>query len=175
MAEAEVRPLEPTDDRTAFRSGNLDLDRFFHRFAGQNQFRHHIGTTYVAVVRGTIVGYATVAASHLEAEAVPARLRRRLPIYPLPVLRLARLAVDERFQGSGIGPTLLRAVLVIAHRMASDVGCIGVVVDAKPPAVPFYERYGFVSLHVRQGELGDRPAPVVMFLPLKDVPPPPTD
>jgi len=44
-----VRRLEPEDDRTNFRSGNVDLDRFFARYAGQNQFRHHIGTTYVAV------------------------------------------------------------------------------------------------------------------------------
>ena len=38
-----------TDDRTRFRSGDADLDRFFQAYAGQNQFRHHIGTTYVAV------------------------------------------------------------------------------------------------------------------------------
>lgn len=172
MAEIEVRPLEPTDDRSTFRSGNDDIDRFFHRFAGQNQFRHHIGTTYVAIAEGAIVGYVTVAASHIEAQTLPRSLRRRLPTYPLPVLRLARLAVDERSRGSGIGLALLRAVFVIAHRLASDVGCIGVLVDAKPPSVHFYERYGFVALDVRQGTLGDRPEPTVMFLPLDAIPAP---
>jgi hypothetical protein len=67
---------------------------------------------------------------------------------------------------------LLRAIFVIAHRMASDVGCIGVLVDAKPQAVPFYERYGFVALDTVQGALGDRPQPVAMFLALKDIPTP---
>jgi hypothetical protein len=38
------RPLAPSDDRAIFRSGDADLDRFFHRYAGQNQFRHHLGT-----------------------------------------------------------------------------------------------------------------------------------
>lgn len=80
MAEVHVRPLEPGDDRSAFHSGDDDLDRFFHRFTGQNQFRHHVGTTYVAAVEGTIVGYATVVASHLEAESLPARLRASLRI-----------------------------------------------------------------------------------------------
>jgi hypothetical protein len=45
----QIRVLAPGDDRGQFSSGNPDLDRFFHRFAGQNQFRHHIGVTYVAV------------------------------------------------------------------------------------------------------------------------------
>ena len=45
----EVRALRATDDRTTFRSGDPDLDRFLAKYAAQNQFRHHIGTTYVAV------------------------------------------------------------------------------------------------------------------------------
>ncbi len=170
MAEIEVRPLAPGDDRETFRSGDDDLDRFFHRFAGQNQFRHHLGVTYVAVEGGTVVGYATVVASSIEAGELPLSARRRLPAYPLPVLRLARLAVDERFTGSGIGLQLLGAVFAIAHRMASSVGCIGVAVDAKPHAVGFYERYGFFPLDVVAGSLGDRPQPVVMFLPLTEIP-----
>ena len=52
----DVRPLRSDHDRTRFRSGDDDLDRFFHQFAGQNQFRHHLGVTYVAVADGAIVG-----------------------------------------------------------------------------------------------------------------------
>src|SRR5258706_10898450 len=95
-----VRKLAPNDDRSRFRSGNPDLDRFFARYAGQNQFRHHIGTTYVAVDKvGVIVGYATVAASELSPETRTSTTRKRRPRYPFPVLRLARLAVDERAKG----------------------------------------------------------------------------
>jgi hypothetical protein len=57
----QIRGLEPGDDRSRFSSGNPDLDRFFHRFAGQNQFRHHIGVTYVAVEGGDILGFVTIA------------------------------------------------------------------------------------------------------------------
>ncbi|HEX9712490.1 MAG TPA: GNAT family N-acetyltransferase [Actinomycetota bacterium] len=170
--EIHVRRLQPEDDRAAFTSGDPDLDRFFHRFAGQNQFRHHIGTTYVAVVEGSLAGYATLAASHIEGEAVPAKLRRRLPDYPLPTLRLARLAVDERFGGRGVGLTLLRSVFDVAIRMKDELGCIGVVVDAKPGAVPFYQRFGFVILDTLEGRLGERPEPVVMFLAMGGIPSP---
>jgi GNAT superfamily N-acetyltransferase len=163
--------LTPEHDRSRFRSGNAELDRFFTQYAGQNQFRHHIGTTYVAIDRvGVIAGFATVAASELAPETIPTSKRRRLPKYPLPVLRLARLAVDEHAQGQGVGSLLLRAVLVLATRMADDMGCVGVIVDAKPDAVAFYDRLGFIRLAVVAGELGDRPQPLPMFLELGQIP-----
>jgi GNAT superfamily N-acetyltransferase len=167
-----VRPLDPSDDRLAFRSGNIDLDRFFQRYAGQNQFRHHIGTTWVAVTGVRIHGFATISAAHLEVGALPDALRRTLPAYPLPVLRLARLAVAEDAKGLGIGRELLRAVFVLAWRMADDFGCVGVVVDAKADAVGFYERLGFGVLVHGQGALGDRPEPTAMFLALGAIPRP---
>ena len=162
-----VRRLEATDDREAFESGDVDLDRFFRRFAGQNQFRHHIGTTYVAVGDdGIIAGFATVTASEIASEKFSVARRRRMPGYPLPVLRLARLAVDRRARGRGTGGLLLRAVFALARRMADDVGCVGVVVDAKPQAVAFYGKLGFLPLEATAGELGDRPLPLPMFIEL---------
>ena len=62
----EIRALREQDDRGSFRSGDEDLDRFFRQFAGQNQFRHHLGVTYVAVDGQNILGFATVSAAHVE-------------------------------------------------------------------------------------------------------------
>lgn len=168
----EIRRLLVEDDRSDFRSGNIELDRFFQRYAGQNQFRHHIGTTYVAVDGATLLGFATVAPSVIAVADLPTRKRKRMPQYPLPVLRLARLAVDERARGHGVGSALLRAVFLLAHRMAEDLGCVGVVVDAKPEAVAFYEKLGFIDLEATAGQLGDRPEPRPMFLELGAIPKP---
>lgn len=168
----EIRRLRPEDDRSSFRSGNIDLDRFFQRYSGQNQFRHHIGTTYVAIEEGVILGFATVAPSEIAAAEGFGSRGRGLPRYPLPVLRLARLAVDERAQGRGLGRELLRAVFGLAQRMAEDLGCVGTVVDAKPEAVSFYERLGFVPLEAGSGFLGDRPRPQPLFLELGALPKP---
>ncbi len=44
----KIRALKKTDSRSDFRSGDPELDLFFRRYAGQNQFKHHIGTTVVA-------------------------------------------------------------------------------------------------------------------------------
>ena len=98
--------------------------------------------------------------------------RKSAAKYPLPVLRLARLAVAETFMNQGVGSLLLRSILVLARQMADDIGCVGIVVDAKPEAIPFYEKLGFLRLELVAGELGDRPQPVPMFLELGQLPPP---
>jgi GNAT superfamily N-acetyltransferase len=160
----EIRPLAQGDDLSGFSCGQPALDRFFAHYAKQNQFKLHLAVTYVAVIAGRVVGCATVAASSIEREGVPSgRLRKRLPAYPLPVLRLARLGVDTRAQGSGLGRALLRHVITLALEQRDRLGCIGIVTDAKTEAVPFYEGLGFVSLgEVREGLLVEEPSP--MFL-----------
>lgn len=170
MAKAvEIRPLAREDDRRGFSCGQADVDRFFEHYAGQNQFKLHLAVTYVALVDARIVGFATVAASSLKRANLPtARQRKRLPDYPLPVLRLARLGVDTRAQGLGIGKALLRHVLGLALEQRDHLGCVGVVTDAKPDAVPFYETLGFVSLEgVREGVLVGEPLP--MFLGIETI------
>jgi len=165
----EIRALSKEDDRTSFSCGQADLDRFFEHYAGQNQFKLFLAVTYVAVVDGRIVGFATVAASSLERSQVPsARLRKRLPSYPLPVLRLARLGLDSRAQGLGIGTALVRQVLAIALVQRNAMGCVGVVTDAKPGAITFNESLGFVPVDgVREGLLPSEPLP--MFLAIETV------
>ena len=165
----EIRTLRERDDRSAFHSGDPDLDRFFQQFAGQNQFRHHLGVTYVAVDDGRVLGFATVAAAHVEIDGLPAASRRKLPQYPLPVLRLARLAVDQSAQGQKLGLELLRFVLRLALKMADDYGCVGVVVDAKSDAVSFYTKYGFAPVDAVEGGSDARPAPTPMFLSIRAI------
>jgi GNAT superfamily N-acetyltransferase len=165
----EIRARREHDDRSQFRSGDPDIDRFFQQFAGQNQFRHHLGVTYVAVEDRRVLGFATVAAAHVEIDGLPTGARKKLPRYPLPVLRLARLGVDQPAQGQGLGVQLLRFVLQLALGMADDYGCVGVVVDAKPDAVAFYAKYGFIKVDAVEGRSDARPAPTPMFLSIRAV------
>jgi ribosomal protein S18 acetylase RimI-like enzyme len=163
-----IRPLQPADDRRAFRSGDEALDLYFQRYAGQNQFRHHVGVSYVAVEGERILGFVTVSPGSLDAEDLPSG--RKAPPYPVPILRVARLAVDGTARGLGLGKSLLRFTIELAERLAREVGCVGVVVDAKGAAVDFYRRYGFVTLDAEEGVLCSRPEPTPMFLALGSVP-----
>jgi len=167
--ETVIRVLRRSDDRSGFGCGDSELDRYFHRFAGQNQFRHHVGVTYVAVEGIRIRGFLTVSPGEIASSKVPARLLKGLPAYPLPALRVARLAVDQRDQGQGVGGMLLRFLFELTVKMRDELGCVGVVVDSKPDAVAFYETYGFQATTPESGTLGDRPAPTVMFLPVASI------
>ncbi len=164
----EVRPLQPSDDRQGFRSGDEALDLYFHRYAGQNQFRHHIGVTYVAVEAGRIIGFTTVSPATLDAEDLLSG--QRMPPYPIPVLRLARLAIDEQAQGRGLGQALVRFCIELAEQMRDTLGCVGIVVDAKPAAVSYYRQLGFAEIEMVEGAIQQRPAPTPMFLSLGSVP-----
>lgn len=165
---AEIRVLQPADDRAGFRSGDAALDLFFHRYAGQNQFRHHIGVTYVAIEDEHIIGFVTVSPASVDVEERPGA--RRMPPYPIPVLRIARLAVDQRHASRGVGTALLRFGIELAERMRDELGSTGLVVDAKPEAVGTYERFGFESIDAVEGTTVQRPAPTLMFLALGSVP-----
>lgn len=163
MGDVEIRRLRESDDRSRFACGEPALDRFFQHYAGQNQFRLHLAVTWVAVRGEDVAGFLTVAGASLERDSLPAALRRRLPAYPLPVLRLARLAVDQRARGQGIGAALVRHGLMLALAQREQVGCVGVVTDAKPAAISFYEALGFSRLEdIHEGGLHGDPQP--MFL-----------
>jgi GNAT superfamily N-acetyltransferase len=165
----EIRLLEQADDRKSFHSGDADLDRFFQKYAWQNQFRHHIGSTYVAIERHRVLGFMTLSVSSVEFESLRADLKRKLPRYPLPVLRLARLAVSQDAHGQGIGRHLMRAAFVMAIDLREKFGCVGVVVDAKRDAESFYSSLGFEPLEVIEGQIEEKPAPTAMFLPIREV------
>jgi len=165
----EIRALRKTDQRENFRSGDEALDLYFRRYAGQNQFRHHLGVTYVAVEKERILGFATVSPGSLDAEELPSG--RRPPPYPVPILRIARLAVDESARGRRLGEALLRFGIELAEQMREEFGCVGLLIDAKPDAIAFYERYGFQILRIVEGETQQKPTPTPMFLALASVPP----
>jgi GNAT superfamily N-acetyltransferase len=118
---------------------------------------------------GEVLGYLTVAPGGIEIDDLPAALQRGLPRSPLPVLRLARLAVDPRARGRGLGEQLLRFALGLALTMTEGYGCAGLAVDAKAGAEAFYARYGFQAIDVVEGLSDARPRPTPMFLPTSEI------
>ena len=169
--EIEIRKLEKRDNRANFSSGNIEIDRFFIKYAGQNQFKHKIGVTYIAVEVRTqkIIAYATVSSSSLSINDLDISEYKKLPNYPLPILRIARLGVDKMYQNRGIGKMLLKKMLYLSLELEKLAGCLGVFVDAKDSAVDFYKKYGFEIVPVENGELHTRPIPKLMYLSLKNI------
>lgn len=94
-----------------------------------------------------MIGYCTLAAGAVAFEHLPAGASRKLPKHPVPVVLLARLAVDRPAQGKGLGEGLLVDALQRAVRLSAGLGVHAVEVDAlDDTAAAFYRRYGFVPL-----------------------------
>jgi GNAT superfamily N-acetyltransferase len=91
-----------------------------------------------------VVGYYALAAGSVEHEEVPARIRKGLARYPVPVILLARLAVDQQERGRGLGAALLKDALTRAARAADEIGARAILVHAKDDeARSFYEHFDF--------------------------------
>lgn len=163
-----VRLLQPADDRTQFSCGDPDYDDFIRKYAGQNDFRHHVGRSLVVVDDERVVAYATFTLGELAVDALPESAAQGLPRYPAPVLRLARLAVDTRYQDVGLGALLVCAVLRMALSLREQFGCVAVVVDALRSSQGFYEGLGFEVADVVLGRPRVAGA-VLMVLPLADL------
>jgi len=165
----EIRLLQKEDDTSSFDCEENNLNLFFKQYAKQNQFKHYIGTTYVAVLDNKIIGYVSVSSSSIRVDALGELIVKKLPQYPLPILRLTRLAVDKAYQQKGIGQTLLKWVLKLTLKQKKQFGCFGLVVDAKAESVEFYEQYGFESFSIQAGALDVRPYAQSMFLSTKTI------
>ena len=89
---------------------------------------------------------------------------RVLPPYDLPLILLARLAVDKRFSGRGLGHAMIAEALKITLRVADEVGCRCIITDAYPDKVGWYARYGFLPI-----EGGVATSPQKMFLDVRTI------
>lgn len=92
-----------------------------------------------------IVGYFTLATEQVVFEDIPDEYRGKLPKYPIPSLRIARLAVDKDLHGKGIGKWLLAQVFIKIVHVAEITGLYFIIVDAKETSKSFYEHYGFIK------------------------------
>ena len=148
MIEWRVERLERSHHRAEFSCGKPPLDTFLHRLVSQYEARN-LGRTYVAVKPGSlrVFGYYTLAAGAIAYQSLPAPSSRKLPKHPVPVILLARLAVDQSVQGQHLGESLLLDALRRCLVLADPLGIHAVEVDAiDPHARSFYQKYGFLPL-----------------------------
>lgn len=128
-----------------FDCGREELNRYLVRYAWQNQ-QSGAAQTYVGIVGEAIVGYHTLAVGYVTLEDAPKRLTKGLAKHPVPVMLLARLAADHRWQRQGVGKALLRDAMQRTLQAADIAGIRALAVHAKDDeAWRFYEHFDFVS------------------------------
>jgi GNAT superfamily N-acetyltransferase len=135
-------------DVAGFACGKEPLDRWLQRYAGQGERRDATRTFITAGEVGEVRGYYTLVAGQVEYAEATEPVRKALSRhFPIPVAILARLAVDARIQGQGLGARLLNDAFERVCRASQEVAVRAIVVHAiDDAAVGFYERFGFRGL-----------------------------
>jgi GNAT superfamily N-acetyltransferase len=125
-----------------FDCGEDHLNTWLRRRARRNQAEGS-SRTWVVSDDERVVGFYASSAAVLLRTSATRRAARNQPD-PLPALLLARLAVDQKHQGRGLGAALLKHFLLKSIEIADVTGVRGLLVHAKDPsAAAFYQRYGF--------------------------------
>jgi len=144
-----IAPLEKKHDKRKFNCGIDVLNQYLKTQAGQD-VKKNVAVTYVLTTPTSekVLGYYTLSSIGIFPGELPDELIRRLPRYPvLPGILLGRLAVDNSYQGTGIGLYILIDALKRSLIVSNQIGIVAVIVDAKnEKAATFYEHFGFIKL-----------------------------
>ena len=146
MSGRRLERLGPHHHLDEFHSGKEILDRWLqaHALACQQM---DVARTFVLVEAERVVGYFSLTMGSVQRAEAPPALVRGLPGYPVGMALLARLAVDARYQGKGLGALLLAEALRKAVGAGEAAAARLVVVDALDEAAArFYVHHGFVAV-----------------------------
>jgi ribosomal protein S18 acetylase RimI-like enzyme len=144
-----IRSFDKAVDAASFRCGQPLLDEYIRRYASQD-VRRNVARVFMATPEDEphqLAGFFTLSAGSVSCSDLPEQLAKKLPLYPVPVALIGRLAVDIDFQGKGLGSILLAdACQKVAHASAT-LAVAGIVVDAKDAAAAaFYRHFGFLTM-----------------------------
>jgi GNAT superfamily N-acetyltransferase len=127
----------------SFDCGKEDLNRFLKRQAWNNQ-QAHSAQTYVLAKDLRVLGYYSLAAGAVTHDEATERVKKGLARHPIPVILLARLAVDVSIHGKGVGSALLKDALMRTAQAADTIGARALLVHAKDEsAKAFYQHFTF--------------------------------
>lgn len=143
LALSAPQPLTANHLLTEFTCGEASLDDWLKRRALANQLSCASRTFVVTDQGGRVLGYYAMAAGAVSHHAATPNVRRNMPD-PVPVMVLARLAVDQRAQGIKLGAALLQDAVHRAVIVSQNAGVRALLVHAlHDRARQFYEHYGF--------------------------------
>lgn len=144
MVKDLTEKLTPTHQTGDFQCGESTLDHWLRNRALKNEENGATRTFVLCAEKSKqVIGYYSLSTGAIQRESAPGAFRRNMP-EPIPVVLLARLAVDQRYQHQRWGGKLLREAVIRTMLIAESVGVRGLVVHAlTDDAKAFYQRFGF--------------------------------
>lgn len=143
QAYAPVRKLAGSDAVESFACGQSAPNQFLQRFALVKE-KSNSAQTYVSCHSGSVVGFYSLAVGSVDPSNAAPRVTKGIPQHLVPVMMLARLAVDLQHQGAGLGKALLKDALLRTAQAADIAGIRALLVHAKDePARHWYLNWEF--------------------------------
>jgi GNAT superfamily N-acetyltransferase len=151
-----IRAHDGTIDVKGFNCGQPALNDYICRYALQDM-RRDLARVFIASPvddLDCLAGFFTLSAGSISCSALPEKLARKLPCYPVPVALIGRLAVNQLFQGKGLGSILLADACRKVKQARDTLAVVGIIVDAKDDsAAAFYRHFGFIELSGKSDRL----------------------
>lgn len=145
MTVFRVEKLSRLHAVEAFDCGEPALNRFLSRFAWASQ-QAQAAQSYVGLADDTVAGFYTLVVGEVSCDDDPERLSKVLARHPVPLMLLARLGIDARWQGRGLGAGLLKDAMQRTVRAADIAGIRALAVHANNDnARAFYRNFDFIE------------------------------
>lgn len=142
-----IIPITRALSKKSFDCGIDELNQYFRQYALPND-KKNVGKTFVAVSKeepNQPLGYYTLSMAHVLFDELPEELKKGLPRYPVPAMRLGKLAISLNHQKQGLGVFLLKDVLLKTIDFSEKVGLKCLLVDAlNDKAKSFHLKFGFL-------------------------------
>jgi GNAT superfamily N-acetyltransferase len=151
-------PILPEHTIMDFDCGEESLNRWLQPSALKSERKS--ARTYVSCVEARAVAYSCLSAGSIDHLSVPGRIRRNMP-NPIPVILLGRIAVDQRYQGHGLGRLMFRDAMLRTARASLEIGIRAMLVHAlNEKAMRFYLKAGFLESPID---------PMILMLPIEAI------
>lgn len=138
----EIVSFTERHDVSRFESRTSDLNAFLKDDAFENQ-EELISKTHLCYHSNQLVGYITLTTDIIKKKEVQEEERIDVPYKEYPAIKIARLAVDKKYERRGVGSFLLLIAVGKALDISNEVGCRFITVDSKKDSIGFYEKVGF--------------------------------
>jgi ribosomal protein S18 acetylase RimI-like enzyme len=159
LDDLQVEYLKESHNLSLFHCKNDDLNDFLKNDAKKSQ-DDLISRTYLCLRQNSIIGYLTIVTDTIEVKLIERDDAVDGYPYPrYPAIKIARLAVDEEFEGRGIGRFLLFWATGKVYQLSNEVGCRYITLDSKREALGFYQKFGFKLI----GKYAARSFPLMYF------------
>ena len=148
------RRLRADDDLSGFDCGVGSLNTWIGNHAKFNEQEDLSRTRLLVNPSGNIMGYQSLSAGSLPKEHLPKKYVHRYPGYPIPIILLGRLAVDQKCKGNGYGRALMMDALNETCKATNHVGATALIVEALDDAKGFYvTQFGFLETEINPSRL----------------------